>query len=100
MKASKPNDIDDYIAGFPKDTQKILEQIRATIKKAAPDADETIKYAMPTFTLNGNLVYFAASKIILAFILRRQEMKFLKKNFLVTKAEKVRFNFRYPNRCL
>lgn len=67
MTTSKPNNINEYIAGFPKDIQEILEQIRATIKKAAPDADETIKYAMPTFTLNGNLVYFAAFKNHIGF---------------------------------
>jgi uncharacterized protein YdhG (YjbR/CyaY superfamily) len=58
----KVNSIDEYIKGFPPDIQKLLQQVRATIKKAAPDAEETIKYAMPTFTLNGNLVHFAAFK--------------------------------------
>jgi uncharacterized protein YdhG (YjbR/CyaY superfamily) len=53
---------DDYIASFDTDTRKVLEQVRATIKKAAPGADETINYGMPTFTLNGNLVHFAAFK--------------------------------------
>lgn len=62
MTTAKPNCIDEYIGGFPEDVQKILEQIRATIKNAAPDAEETIKYAMPTFMLNGNLIYFAAFK--------------------------------------
>jgi uncharacterized protein YdhG (YjbR/CyaY superfamily) len=57
-----PRDIDEYIAGFPGDVQEILEKIRRTIRKAAPDAEETIKYSMPTFTLNGNLVHFAAYK--------------------------------------
>ena len=57
-----PKDVDEYIAGFPKEVQEILEQIRMTIRKAAPDAEETIKYKMPTFTLNGNLVYFAVFK--------------------------------------
>lgn len=57
-----PKDIDEYIAGFPNDVQKILEKIRLTIRKAAPDAEETIKYQMPTFTLNGNLIHFAAFK--------------------------------------
>ena len=59
---TKPNSIDEYIANFPADTQKILEQVRSTIKKAAPEAEETIKYAIPTFTLRGNLVHFAAYK--------------------------------------
>src|SRR5258705_1426623 len=57
-----PKDIDEYIAGFPNDVQKILEKIRLTIRKAAPDAEETIKYQMPTFTQNGNLIHFAAFK--------------------------------------
>ena len=57
---NKPVDIDEYIDGFPKDIQKMLELVRETIKKTAPDAKETISYAMPAFTLNGrNLVYFA-----------------------------------------
>ena len=61
------NNIDKYIAGFPKETQKLLEQLRATIRKAAPEAKETIKYAIPTFTLNGNLVHFAAFKNHIGF---------------------------------
>jgi uncharacterized protein YdhG (YjbR/CyaY superfamily) len=55
-----PQTIDEYIAGFPPDVQEILQRIRATIRAAAPDAQETIKYRMPTFTLSGNLVHFAA----------------------------------------
>ena len=56
----KPKDIDDYIAGFSESTKKILEQVRATIHKAAPEAQEKISYGMPAFELYGNLVYFAA----------------------------------------
>ena len=52
--------IDQYISGFPTEIQILLEQVRATIWEAAPDAKEAIKYAMPTFVLNGNLVHFAA----------------------------------------
>jgi uncharacterized protein YdhG (YjbR/CyaY superfamily) len=56
-------DIDEYIAGFPNDVQKILKKIRMTIRKAAPDAEETISYRIPTFTLKRKyLVYFAAYK--------------------------------------
>jgi len=57
-----PKTIDEYIAGFPHEVQEILEKIRKTIRTAAPDAEETIKYRMPTFTLKGNLVHFAAFK--------------------------------------
>ena len=52
-------DIDEYIAGFPTKVQKILQKVRKTIQKAAPDAAEAISYAIPTFKLNGNLVHFA-----------------------------------------
>ncbi len=61
MKAeSTPRNIDEYIAGFPTDVQVILQKIRNIIRKAAPDAEEAIKYQVPTFVLNGNLVHFAA----------------------------------------
>lgn len=59
MHPAKPKDINEYIANFPKATQALLEQMRLTIKEAAPDAEETINYGMPTFTLKGNLVHFA-----------------------------------------
>lgn len=65
--AAAPTTIDEYIAGFPPDIQKILQEIRMTIKKAAPDAGEAIKYQMPTFTLKGNLVHFAAFKKHIGF---------------------------------
>jgi len=55
--------IDDYIGSFPEDVRVILQQVRRTIRGAAPDAEETISYKIPTFTLNGkDLVYFAAWK--------------------------------------
>lgn len=56
------NSIDEYIASFPEDIQNILNDIRATIRAAAPEATEKISYQMPTFFLNGNLVHFAAFK--------------------------------------
>ena len=61
------NSIDEYIATFPAETQKILQALRATIKAAAPDADEKISYQMPTFALKGNLVHFAAHKNHIGF---------------------------------
>jgi uncharacterized protein YdhG (YjbR/CyaY superfamily) len=57
-----PKTIDEYIAGFPADVQEILQNVRRTIREAAPDAEEAIKYRLPTFTLNGNLVHFGAFK--------------------------------------
>ena len=59
--------IDDYIADFPPDVQVILKKLRATIRKAAPDAEEAMKYRLPTFVLNGNLVHFGAFKKHIGF---------------------------------
>jgi uncharacterized protein YdhG (YjbR/CyaY superfamily) len=62
-----PTTIDEYVAGFPHDVQEILEKIRRTVREAAPDAEEAIKYQMPTFVLKGNLVHFAAFKHHIGF---------------------------------
>lgn len=59
--------IDEYINGFPKEVQAQLKELKATIKKAAPEAEETINYGMPTFKLFGNLVHFAAYKNHIGF---------------------------------
>ena len=59
--------IDEYIATFTEEIQKILEELRATIKASAPDAEEKISYQMPTFALKGNLVHFAAWKNHIGF---------------------------------
>lgn len=62
-----PKNLDEYIARFPDDVRETLEKIRMTIRKAAPDAQETISYQIPTFTLYGNLVHFAAFKRHIGF---------------------------------
>nr|WP_199002992.1 DUF1801 domain-containing protein [Flavobacterium sp. ASV13] len=62
MDTKKPENIDDYIGTFPNGIQEILEKIRVTIQKAAPDAKEKISYSMPAFEQNGIVVYFAAFK--------------------------------------
>ena len=62
-----PKNIDEYIAGFPQEVQETLEKMRVTIRKAAPNAEEAIKYRMPTFVLKGNLVHFAAFKKHIGF---------------------------------
>jgi uncharacterized protein YdhG (YjbR/CyaY superfamily) len=59
--------IDEYISMFPDDVRTILNQVRQTIRAAAPEAQETINYQMPTFTLNGNLVHFAGFKNHIGF---------------------------------
>ncbi|MCP1382298.1 iron chaperone [Runella salmonicolor] len=67
MHDIKISNIDAFISGFPPETQEILEQLRATIKDAAPDAEEKISYGIPTFSLKGNLVHFAAYKHHIGF---------------------------------
>ena len=67
MKSITARNIDEYISGFPKEVQKLLKEMRATVRKAAPDAEETIKYAMPTYVLNGNLLSFGAYKNHIGF---------------------------------
>jgi uncharacterized protein YdhG (YjbR/CyaY superfamily) len=67
MAQTKYNSIDEYISTFPKGVQKILEEVRETIKKAAPNAEEAISYQIPTFKLYGNLVHFAAFKNHIGF---------------------------------
>lgn len=59
MEQPKPENIDQYIADFPIEMQKLLQQIRETIHKAVPEAKEVISYGMPAFKQNTVLVYFA-----------------------------------------
>lgn len=68
MNTNAPFTIDEYIAGFPVDIQLILDQVRSTIKQAAPDAEESIGYGMPAYKAYGKpLVYFAAFKNHIGF---------------------------------
>ena len=63
----RPASIDEYIASFPPERQQLLQQMRATIAAAAPQATEKISYQMPTFYLKGNLVHFACLKNHIGF---------------------------------
>ena len=64
MKTTKrpPETMDEYIAGFPPEVRTLLEAMRRAIRKAAPKAEEAIKYGIPTFVLHGNLVSFSGNK--------------------------------------
>lgn len=64
---TKYTTIDEYIAGFPVGVQKILQEVREVIKQAAPEAEETISYGIPTFKLQGNLVHFGGYKSHIGF---------------------------------
>jgi uncharacterized protein YdhG (YjbR/CyaY superfamily) len=60
MPRSSAQSIDDYIAEFPPETRRALAEVRAAIRAEAPDAVETISYAIPTFDLKGrHIVHFA-----------------------------------------
>ena len=69
MPSPRPvfTDIETYIASFPPEVQAALRELRAAIRAAAPEAEETINYAIPTFKLHGNLVHFAAFKNHIGF---------------------------------
>lgn len=67
MNNHRPDTIDQYIAGFSDPAKLALEQLRATIKNVAPEAQEAIKYGMPAFVWHGNLVFFAAFKSHIGF---------------------------------
>jgi uncharacterized protein YdhG (YjbR/CyaY superfamily) len=67
MQNLKAETIDEYTAAFPKNIQEKLKEIRSAIKASAPEAEEKISYAIPTYTLNGNLVHFAAFKNHIGF---------------------------------
>src|SRR5674476_1509434 len=96
------NSIDEYIGTFPQEIQTLLEQVRATIRQAAPEAEEAIKYAMPTFVLNGNLVHFAAFKNHIGFYPVPSGIEAFKKELSVYKGAKgsVQFPLDQPMPCL
>jgi uncharacterized protein YdhG (YjbR/CyaY superfamily) len=80
--------IDQYIASFPEEIRKILEELRATIKAAAPDAEEQISYQMPSFVLKGSLVHFAAWKKHIGFYGDFSAMRALKDEMSIYANEK------------
>jgi len=80
--------IDDYLKSFPAKVQKILKQVRQVIREAAPDAEETINYQIPTFRLNGNLVHFAAFKNHIGFYPGSKAIEYFSKEFAKFKSSK------------
>lgn len=66
-KTDHPDTIGEYIAGFPVNIQRLLQQVYETVRETVPEAEEAIKYGMPTFIYHGNLVYFAAYKNHIGF---------------------------------
>jgi uncharacterized protein YdhG (YjbR/CyaY superfamily) len=98
MQTTKPKDIDEYIAGFPENTQKLLDQLRAVIKKTAPDAEEVISYQMPAYKYHGMLVFFAAYKNHIGFYPTASGIEKFKKELVAYKGAKgsVQFPLNQP----
>jgi uncharacterized protein YdhG (YjbR/CyaY superfamily) len=98
MNKRIPKNIDDYVDRFPKEVQQLLGQMRLTIRKAAPKAKESISYGIPTFTLDGNLVWFAAYKSHIGFYPRASAITAFKKELSAFKGAKgsVQFPFDEP----
>ena len=98
MNKKIPKNIDDYVDRFPKEVQQLLEKMRVTIRKAAPKAKETISYGIPTFTLDGYLVYFAAYKSHIGFYPGASAITAFKKELSVYKGAKgsIQFPFDKP----
>jgi uncharacterized protein YdhG (YjbR/CyaY superfamily) len=92
MKVNKMNQqyktIDEYIRAFPADIQDMLQKIRQTIHKAAPEAVETISYQMPAFKQNTVLVYFAAHKNHIGFYPTGSGIEAFKKELWAYKSSK------------
>ena len=80
--------IDEYINTFPDDVRTILNELRQTIKEVAPEAEETINYQIPTITLHGNLVHFAAFKNHIGFYPAPSGMEAFKKELSAYKGAK------------
>jgi uncharacterized protein YdhG (YjbR/CyaY superfamily) len=78
MKRVAAQNIDAYLVGFPPDVRDKLETVRRTIRAAAPEASEKVSYQIPTFTLHGNLVHFAAFKNHIGFYPGAQGIKAFK----------------------
>ena len=95
MQRNEAKNIDEYIAGFPKEIQVRLQEIRETIRKAAPKAEEAIKYAIPTYVLNGNLVHFGGFKNHIGFYPAPGGIEEFKKELSVYKGSKGTVQFPY-----
>ena len=85
---TKFKNTDEYISVFPEATQEILQQLRNTIKKAAPQAEEVISYNMPAYRLNSILVYFAGYANHIGFYPTPSALEAFKKEIAVYKSSK------------
>ena len=89
-----PETVDEYIAGFPKDVQKILKAVRAVERAAALDAQERIAYQMPTYTMGRNIVHFAAFKNHIGFYPTPNGINFFEKQ--LSKYKRAKGSVQFP----
>lgn len=90
---NKPETIDEYISCYPEKVQILLHKIRAVIQNAAPEATEAIKYQLPTFVLNGNLVHFGAFKNHIGFYPAPSGISVFRKELSIYKSGKGSIQF-------
>jgi len=95
MKTSKPkfSNADEYIAASADNVKEILQDIRTTIRKTVPKAEEVISYQMPAFKLNGMLVWYAANKEHIGFYPTPSAIKVFKKELANYKTSKGAIQF-------
>ncbi len=97
MEKIKIETIDDYILSFPAGIREELQKLRGVIKDGAPDAEEKISWQMPTFTLHGNLVHFAAHKNHIGFYPGASGIEAFKQELKEYKSSKGAVQFPYGN---
>jgi hypothetical protein len=90
-----PKNFSDYIDRFPKRVQQLLRQMRVTIRRVAPEAEEAISYGIPSFKLGGNLVWFAGYKRHIGFTLVLRRSPRLRMSYRFMKEPKGRYNSRW-----
>ncbi len=91
--ATGPRDVDEYIARFPRDVQRLLQEIRVTIHEAVPGAVEAMSYKMPSFAFHGNLVHLAAYSKHIGMYPAPIGAKEFKKELLLYQASKSTLQF-------
>jgi uncharacterized protein YdhG (YjbR/CyaY superfamily) len=91
----KPKDVNEYIASYPAEVQSFLQEVRETIRKAAPDATEVISYGMPAFKWNGMLVWYGAHTKHIGFYPKGAAIEAFKKEISQYKSAKGSVQFPY-----
>jgi uncharacterized protein YdhG (YjbR/CyaY superfamily) len=94
----KPQTVDEYISSFPADVQILLQSVRTTIKKAAPDAEELVSYSVPAYRLKGMLVWFAGHTNHIGFYPRPSAKEAFNKELAMYKGAKGSVQFPYDKK--